>query len=315
MSELNRPLLDKKLSGVEQSSGACAVRLSVPILPGRMAAPVIWILLAGFCFGCMSVLVKYGSSSLSGAELVFYRSLTGLALLLPVAIKQSRNLKSPQIDIHLIRGLIGAAALIVYYMVIAYLPISIAVMLIHTAPIFLIPLAVIILKERPTFSQSVAIAGGFLGVLLLLRPVFTSHALIPFLGGISVGVATAIGYVNLRQLGVRGEPEWRTVLYFTLICTVVSGVYCCYTGFHHVNKENVWIILGVGLAGSAAEFARTRAYRHGKTLFITTLTYSNVLFATLLGALILRELPTPSTWLAFLIIAVSGVLASRSKPQ
>lgn len=81
----------------------------------------------------------------------------------------------------------------------------------------------------------------------------------------------AIAYMNVRQLGNLGESEWRVVLYFTVISTVVTGVWLLFTTFNPVTQQNMHLLIGIGITATLAQLAMTRAYRTGTTLVVSAL--------------------------------------------
>ena len=77
-----------------------------------------------------------------------------------------------------------------------------------------------------------------------------------------------------------GEPEWRTVFYFSLIATLISGAIMLFDTIHPVTLHSLLLLLGLGSSATLAQLALTRAYSTGKTLVASSLSYSAVVFAT-----------------------------------
>lgn len=284
----------------------------MPKLPQLKSA---WMLVAGVLFGCMGVFVKLGAEYFSSAELVFYRSLFGLLIIFLIIKSQGMNAATPHWKAHLWRGLSGFAALMLFFYSITQLPLATAVTLNYTAPLFLAFLSVLILKERPHLPLMLAILLGFAGVVLLLRPTLHQEQLVAGLMGLASGFFAAIAYINVKQLGQMGEPEWRIVFYFTLICTVGGGIWMGVHSFHPVSPRNFLLLLGLGTTATLAQLAMTRAYREGDTLVVGSLAYSTVIFASLWGILMWQETLSLTSWLGIALIILSGVLASRVAPR
>lgn len=273
-----------------------------------------WVLVSGFFFAVMGVFVKHGSQYFSSAELVFYRSLIGVGITAVILHSNSTTFRTAYLKDHVTRGVLGCVGLILYFYTISILPLAMAVTLNHTAPIFFALLAPAVLGERPTALAVVAILVGFVGVTLLLRPDVASTQLWGGMVGLVVGVLVAIGYLFIKRLSDAGEPEPRTVFYYTLVCTLVAGLWTVMTGVHPITFENFWILLAVGFSATIAQLAITRAYKTGKSMLTTSLTYSNVVFASILGVLLWGELLPLLSWTAFALIIVSGILASAAAP-
>jgi drug/metabolite transporter (DMT)-like permease len=269
-----------------------------------------WVLVSALFFALMGVFVKLGSAEFSSAELVFYRSLIGVVVTACMMRLLHVRWSTPVLGMHLGRGLVGCLSLVCYFYAIQVLPLATAVTLNHTAPIFFALIGAVWLRERPGLLSIVAIGVGFAGVALLLQPSASGLGEAGPLAGLLAGLTCAILYLFIRRLGQAGEPEPRTVFYFTLVCSAGAGLWMCFSQVHAVTLQNVWLLLGVGISATVAQLALTRAYKTGKSILTTTLTYMNVFFAGAFGIAIWDEVPTAATWVAFLMIIASGVLAT-----
>jgi drug/metabolite transporter (DMT)-like permease len=274
-----------------------------------------WMVVAGFLFGCMGVFVKLGAEYFSSAELVFYRSLFGLAVILAIVKIRRLPLATPHWKAHLWRGLSGFAALMLFFYAIGSLPLATAVTLNYTSPLFLALLTTLVLKERPRLPLISFILLGFAGVVLLLRPTLHQDQLGAGLTGLASGFFAGVAYLNVRQLGQMGEPEWRVVFYFTLLCTVGGGIWMLLHAFHPLTLPGFMVLAGMGATATLAQLAMTRAYREGETLVVGSLAYSTVVFASLWGILLWNEILPLVSWLGIAAVAASGILASRAAPR
>lgn len=268
-------------------------------------------LVASLLFASMGVCVKLAAGMFSPAELVFYRGFVALLLMGGYVYGRKLRLGTPHWRAHLQRGLAGFISLVLYFYAISVLPLATAVTLNYTSPLFLAVILVMWAGERVRWSLFVALALGLAGVVLLLRPSFVAAQWLGGSVGLASGVAASLAYYNVRQLGRLGEPEWRTVFYFSLICAVGGLPWAMATPSHAIDGYGGLLLLGVGVFGALAQLAMTRAYNRGKTLVSATLAYSTPIFASFFGALIWNEIPLWTSGLAILLIIASGVLASR----
>lgn len=269
-----------------------------------------WVLVSALSFALMGVFVKHGSEHFTSAELAFYRSLVGVTVTAIIMRAISINFASPAWQDHVTRGVIGCVGLILYFYTMKILPLATAVTLNHTAPIFFVIFAAIIFNERLSIIATSAVAIGFIGVALLLRPTVSEVSIYGGVIGLAVGAIVAVGYLFIRRLGQAGEPELRTVFYYTLVCTIGAGLWMTISEVHPVTRNNILIPLGVGITATIGQLALTRAYKTGKSIITTSLTYTNVLFASVLGMFIWGETPSWVTWFAFLLIISSGILSN-----
>ena len=272
-------------------------------------------LVAGLLFGCMGVFVKLGAAHFSHVELVFYRSLFGLLLIYGIMRQQRISAATQHWHAHLWRGISGSVAMVLFFYCITVLPLATAVTLNYTAPLFLTILTMLVFKEKFNLPLTVAIALGFCGVVLLLQPTLEREQLLPGLLGLASGCLAGIAFLNIRQLAVTGEPDSRTVFYFSLIASLGSGVWILFGTAHEVAPKGFAILLGLGISATLAQLAMTRAYRTGKTLVVGSLSYSTIVFASLFGMLLWGEALSLGSWLGMALVIASGVLSLRLSPK
>lgn len=275
-----------------------------------------WMLLAAALFALMSVLVKHASATFSPAELVFYRSAFGLVAIWVVIAARQRQLlaplATPHIKTHVWRGLSGFAALVLFFFALARLPLATAVTLNYTAPLFLAALSAWWLHERHGRGLVGAVLLGFVGIVLLLRPQVQGQAWLPALAGLVSGMLAAVAYVNVKQLGKLGEPEWRVVFYFTLISTAGGAAWMAAAGFNVPRAADWPWLVGIGVTATVAQLALTRAYHRGQTLTVGSLAYSTVGFSALYGVVLFGERLPLMAWAGMAVVAAAGVWAVRA---
>ncbi|GJL75609.1 MAG TPA: DMT family transporter [Nitrosomonas sp.] len=269
----------------------------------------LWMLVAAFLFACMGVLVKLSADHFTSIELVFYRSLIGVAVIYLFVRYHRLTLKTNHWKTHCSRGLTGLGSLLMFFYCIIELPLATAISLNYTWPLFMALFSTFILREQLHWSMVFAIALGFAGVIFLLRPTLHDDHWIAALLGLASGFFAAIAYMNVKQLGNLGESEWRVVFYFTLISTLITGVWLLLTTFNPVTQQNIHLLIGIGITATLAQLAMTRAYRTGTTLVVSSLGYSTVLFAGIWGILIWNEILPPVAWLGMGLIILGGALS------
>ena len=274
-----------------------------------------WMLVAGFLFGGMGVFVKLGAPHFSHVELVFYRSLFGLLLVYGIMRHQHIGIATRHWRGHLWRGVSGSVAMALFFYCITVLPLATAVTLNYTAPLFLTILTMLVFKDKFNLPLTTAIGLGFCGVVLLLHPTLQRDQLLPGLLGLISGFLAGVAFLNVRQLAVIGEPDTRTVFYFSLIATLGSSVWLLFGTVHAITPQGFAILLGLGSSATLAQLAMTRAYRTGNTLVVGGLAYSTIVFASLFGMLLWDETLSLASWLGMAFIIASGVLSLRLSPQ
>lgn len=269
-------------------------------------------LVAALGFATMGALVKVGATKFSSAELVFYRSIFGLMAIYAYIFAKKLPLKTPVMNKQMSRALVGFASLVLFFYAIAHLPLATAVTLNYTSALFLALLMPLMLHEKPKPILYAMILLGFLGVLLLLKPSFAKQDLVAGAVGLLSGFGAAFAYVHVKQLGNLGEPDWRTVFYFTLISTIASGFWVLLQSYTPLTWQDMPTLLGLGVSATIGQLAMTRAYRTGKTLIVASLAYTTVIFASLLGVIFWFETLSLSEYIAISIIILSGIISANA---
>ena len=272
-------------------------------------------LLAGLLFACMSALVKYSAPHFSSNELVFYRSLFSLLIVVAMLRQHRVSLRTRHWRGHLWRGLSGTLAMMLFFYCITVLPLATAITLNYTSSLFLSALTVLVLKEKFHAPLSSSLVIGFAGIILLLHPTLAQDQLAPGLLGLVSGLLAGIALMNLRQLGVLGESGMRVVFYFNLIATLGSGAWMLQYPPHRVTFDTLPPLVAIGACATFAQLAMTRAYRTGQTLVVGSLAYSTIVFSAMFGLLFWQELLTPAAWFGIALIIVSGMLSLRLSPH
>lgn len=271
--------------------------------------PALWMIVASLLFACMGVCVKLGSAHFSAGEMVFWRGAAGVLLVAVLARAQGVALRTPRWRLQVSRALAGSLALMCYFIAIGALPLATAVTLSYTSPIFVAVLLAVFFGERLRWSTAAAVGIGFAGIVLLLRPTVQAELWLGALAGLGAGVVSSLAYINVRELGRAGEPEARTVFWFAAITGLLGLPWVMAAGgFHRIDGSGALILAGIGLFGTAAQLAMTRAYRYGRTLLSASLAYTTVIFSSLFGVLLWGEHLAAGAWLAIALIIASGVL-------
>ena len=276
----------------------------------------LWMIAASFLFACMGVCVKFAAETHSAVEITFYRSFISLILMFGLVRLRGVSLATPHWRWQVTRGAVGFSALFSYFYAITLLPLATAVTLNYTSAIFL-ALYLGFAGMRMRRGMLGALVLGLVGVIMLLKPTLHADQLVGGLVGLGSGVLAGMAYFSVRELGARGEPETRTVFYFSLVSSVGAAIWLAFSDMHAVDLRSGLLLLGVACFATVAQLAMTRAYSRGKTLMSAALAYSTVIFSSLFGMLFWGEVMDAASWLAIGLIVASGVAAthfSRANP-
>ena len=271
----------------------------------------LWMIAASLLFACMGVCVKLGAAQFAAAELVFWRGFIATLILGAYVLVRRLPLSTPHLRTHVTRGVAGFVSLVMYFYAISMIPLATAVTLNYTSPLFLALLLALWLKEPVRRGFYGALAAGFVGVVFLLQPTLAQDQAPGALFGLGSGIISSIAYLNVRRLGELGEPEWRTVFYFSAL-SALGGLPWLLSAapFHAIDARGWLLLIGVGGFGALAQLCMTAAYKRGKTLVSASLAYSTVIFSSAFGALLWGEILAWQAWAGIVLIVASGLLAT-----
>ena len=276
----------------------------------------LWMLLAAFLFAAMGACVKLASASFSTSEIVMYRGLVGTLVLLAMLRYQGGTLRTAFPREHLWRSFVGVVSLWLWFFAIGKLPLATAVTLNYMAPIwmaaYLFVKGLVHAKHRVAWPLLAAIGASFIGVTLVLRPAVEAQQWVGGVVGLVSSVLSAMAYMQVRRLGLMGEPEHRVVFYFSLMSCVAGAAGTVATGgeWHAVSWHNAALLLGIGVTAMVAQIAMTRAYRVGKVLVVANLQYTGIIFSSLWGMVLWSDSFDWHVWLGMGVILASGMAAS-----
>jgi drug/metabolite transporter (DMT)-like permease len=263
---------------------------------------------AATCFGFMAAMIKLGDQAgITLPELAFYRFAFGLPPLL-LWIGLTRNFgawRTRRPLAHLGRGMLGLSTMVMAFAALTFLPLAEAATIGFAAPLFSVMLSALILAEPVGRHRWSAVAIGFVGVLIVMRP--GGMHLPPI--GLALAVAAALGTagvtITIRQIG-RTESTPTIVLWFTLFSICATGLLMPFFGQTH-DAYGWGILLALGLFGGLGQLFLTSALRFAPVSVVVPFDYTQLLWAVLLGWLLWDTHPAASTWAGAAVIVASGL--------
>lgn len=278
----------------------------------NLPAPLL-LVLSTLLFATMGVCVKLASAHYGTGEIVFYRGLVGAVMLALVARYQGGSLRTPVPGMHLWRSIAGVSALSLWFYSIGGLPLATAVTLNYMSSVwmalFLIGGAIAMGRARVDGRLVAAVLTGFAGVALVLRPTVEEQQLWHGLMGLLSGMLSATAYLQVAALGRAGEPEYRTVFYFSLGGMAVGAGLMAVNGMQAHTATGALLLLAVGLLATTAQLLMTRAYTTGKPLVNASLQYLAIVFSFVYGVLLFDD-PVTGMALAGMALIVGAGLAA-----
>jgi S-adenosylmethionine uptake transporter len=279
-------------------------------------------ILASLFFATMSVCIKYAAPHFDTFELVFYRGLIGMAFMAMLCRAQNVPLRTQIPMMHVWRSVIGVASLSAWFYAIAHLPLATATTLNYMSGVwvatFLIGGTLVMGRVQDIGRQGplvLTVMAGFSGVVMILRPTIEQNQLFAGVIGLLSGFGAALAYMQVAALGRLGEPESRTVFYFSVGTTVVGAVAILFTGASPWSWPAALWLVPIGVLAALGQLSMTMAYTKGSTLVVANLQYSGIVFAALYGLFLFGDQIPWIGWAGMLLIVASGIAATALRSR
>ena len=265
------------------------------------------LVLSAFCFALMSMFVHL-AGDLPSMQKSFFRNLVAAlaAVVLLWRVGEPFRIRRENLPYFLMRSIFGTMGVLCNFYAVDHLVLSDASMLNKMSPFFVIIFSFLLLKEKMSPAQALAVAGAFIGSLFVIKPTFTNMALVPSLIGLCGGICAGIAYAMVRILGQRGQKGSSVVIFFSGFSCVVTLPYLL-LDFHPMSGLQILTLLGAGLAAAGGQFGITAAYYHAPAKEISIYDYSQIIFSTILGFFLFGQVPDRYSVLGYVIICAMAL--------
>lgn len=262
------------------------------------------------CFGAMAITIRLASQSLHTFEIAFFRNLFGLLAVLPLLMRVDPvSLRTTQLSRYFVRCAIGIFSMLCGFWAIGHLPLAQAISLSYSSPVFVTILAAFMLSEKVHARRWSAVAIGFLGVLVIVRPgstEFTAGTLIALAAAVLSGVVA----IQIKQLS-RVDPANTIVLYTYLFWVPISLVPALFVWEWPQGIAWLWVI-GAGLFGTGGQVLWTHALQLGEVSALTPISFIQLPLVAAVGWFWFDERVDTWTWVgAGIILASNAYIAHR----
>jgi drug/metabolite transporter (DMT)-like permease len=273
-------------------------------------AGALCVLSASLTFAILGAVVKVVSLSLPNEMVVFFRNFCSLFFILPWIwySRPAGGVRTSYFPLHLLRSMAGLGGMYCFFYVIAHLPLSEAFLLMATAPLFIPIIAYLWVHEPVEQKVRGAIIIGFVGIILILKPGIEVFRPVAFIG-LGAGLLGALAMVSIRRMS-SSEPTIRIVFYFTVFGTLISAM-PLFWSWQSPKEEIWWLLVLMGLLAAVGQFLLTKGYSLAPAAKVGPFSYSNVVFAMLLGWVLWGESLDFLTWVGAFLICIAGIITTR----
>lgn len=278
----------------------------------------LWMLLASLFFATMGVCIKFAAAHFNSFEIVFYRGVVGMVFLIGMTRINGVSLRTKLPMMHVWRSIVGTISLTAWFFAIATLPLATAMTLNYMSSVwiatFLLGGALLMQGRNAPIRQQgplfFSVLAGFAGVAMMLRPTLADNQVMGALVGLLSGIFAAFAYLQVAALSRAGEPESRTVFYFSVGAVLAGALGMVFVGVSPLHWPSALWLLPIGLLALFGQLCMTRAYSRGATMVVANLQYSGIVIAGIYGVVIFGDQLSLIGWLGMALIILSGIVAT-----
>jgi drug/metabolite transporter (DMT)-like permease len=277
-----------------------------------MPLGVLFALGAYALYSCCDAIIKGFGSGLTIYEIACFSALFSM---LPAIFTKPKGehwrhvfrLKHPWfVHARSVTGLIGNLCIIFAFV---NIPLADTYSLAFLAPVFIVVISVIFLKEQVSWQRATLLIFTFIGVLLVVRPGFRELQL----GHLAAVVAALMGSISTTILRKVAPVEKRVSLIgIPLGYVIVFNGIAMIPTFEPPNWQEFALLLTIGGLGGTGNLLFVAAMRAAKASEVAPLQYSQIAFALIFGAVFYREYPDAFAYVGLAVVVVFGVLNAMS---
>ena len=260
-------------------------------------------------FSIMDLIVKWSDDYPLG-QVIFFRGFFGIVLYYFVIPKERIRdfyfTKRPLL--HFSRCFFGLAALLSIFTALRNLPLATVVSISFAAPIFTTIFSIFFLSERVGYFRWLAVFIGFIGILIISEPGFSSlnvYYIFPVIFVLGMSYVA----ISIRQLSST-EPVWLISLFFSAAITI-AGLLTLPFGWIMPNFYDLTLLSMIGFFGGVANLWLSQSYKFSEVSLVTPLKYLALVFAIVFGYLIWGEVPSGKTLIGAILVIASSIIIFR----
>jgi drug/metabolite transporter (DMT)-like permease len=268
-----------------------------------------WMVLAAACYAVTGAIVRHLASALPVFELAFLRAALTLLLFLPYAVRAGRaGLATSQLRVHGLRSVLTYAGIVLWFFGVSAIPLGDYYALYFTMPLFTIAGAALALRERVPAASWMAVAAGFAGALVIIRP-----GLVEVSFGALCALASALTYAGsnvVTRVLSRRDSAAVIVIYSNLLVLLIGAVPAAFV-WRTPTWDEAPLVVALGLASTLAQYCYTRAIASADARVVQPFDFCRLPIAAALGLVLFGETSDVWTWIGAMIIFAAGSYALR----
>ncbi len=266
---------------------------------------------SGACFAVMVGVVRHvAESGMHPFEIAFFRNLFGALAMFPWLLNLGlASFRKARHSLYAVRACGGAASMLAWFWALSMMPITEATALSFTAPFFTTVLAAIVLGEVVRLRRWMAVAVGFAGAMVILRPGTGAIEIGPALAVLFSAGCVAVSTVTIKELA-RTERPGAIVAFTAIYLTPISLVPALFVWTAPTWPQLGWLAV-IGSCGTIAHLCLTRALRLADASAVIPFDFARLIFVAVVGWFAFGQRSDVWTWVGTGIIFASGVYIAQ----
>ena len=266
-------------------------------------------LLSSLISALNGAIAKILSDNIDSFEMVFYRNLIGMIIILYTLKHTPPILKGGKVHLLFLRGIFGTIAMLLFFYTITAIPLGEAITLNKTSPFFVTILAFYLMDEKIDTTIIFALFIGFIGIILIVKPfgiVFSFNHILGILGGFFAAAA----YATIKK--IKNIYDTRVIMLSFMGMGTIIPFFFIELKFY--NDYFIWLLIAfMAIISTLSQWLLTKAYSLSKASIIGIVGYTNIPFAIGFGWMLGDAFPNFITFLGISLIIFGGILVGKNR--
>lgn len=271
---------------------------------------IVLVLISTVFLSSSDAMAKYLAFRLPAVEIGWLRYLTFMLIMCPAVIAMSPRLalRTVRPDLQVVRGLTLVGSSLLFITALRFLPIAEATTTSFVSPIFVTVLSILFLRESVGIRRWIATIIGLIGVIIVVRP-GTSAFHPAALFAIFSALCWAFSLVATRKIAGR-DSAVTTMTYSAITGFILLSVLLPFFWITPTMHE-VALAACLGIAATSGHWLVVLAYRYGDASVLAPFSYTQPIWATILGYMVFGDVPDAWTFVGAAIIIASGLYTAH----
>ena len=253
----------------------------------RPVAGILWMIVTGLCFVALTGLVKHLGDDLPSIQTAFLRYLLGLIFVLPMLkALTSQTITRESLRFYGLRGAVHSLGVILWFYAMTKITVAEVTAMNYLTPIYVTLGAALFLGERLAMRRMLAIAIAFVGALIILRPgireISPGH-----LAMLGTAVFFAASYLMAKHIS--GSANASVVVGMLSITVTLCLAPLAIAVWVTPTPMQLFWLFWIAAFGTAGHFAMTLSFAAAPVTVTQPITFLQLVWAVLLGALVFGE--------------------------